>query len=46
MLESKKKQKTTKNLKRLTTELSEQMEEGKKLDEGIKKRLESIGFKV
>ena len=33
-------------MKRLTAELSEQMKEGKKLDEEIKKNLESIGFKV
>ena len=33
-------------MKRLTTELSKQMEEGKKLDEEIKKNLECIGFKL
>ena len=33
-------------MKRLTAELSSQMKEGKKLDEEIKKNLESIGFKV
>lgn len=33
-------------MKRLTAELSEQMKEGKKLDEEIKKNLESIGWKV
>jgi len=33
-------------MKRLTTELSEQMKESKKLDEEIKKNLEGIGFKV
>ena len=33
-------------MKRLIAELSEQMKEGKKLDEEIKKNLESIGFKV
>jgi len=33
-------------MKRLTAELSEQMEEGRKLDEEIKKNLGSIGFKV
>jgi len=33
-------------MERLTSELSKQMDEGKKLDEEIKKNLESIGFKV
>ena len=33
-------------MKRLTSELSKQMEEGKKLDEEIKKNLESIGFRL
>lgn len=33
-------------MKELTSELSKQMEEGKKLDEEIKKNLEGIGFKV
>jgi len=33
-------------MKRLTAELSEQMKEGQKLDQEIKKNLESIGFKV
>ena len=33
-------------MKRLTAELSKQMEEGKKLDQEIKKNLEGIGFKV
>jgi type I restriction enzyme M protein len=33
-------------MKRLTAELSEQMKEGKKLDEKIKKNLSSIGFEV
>lgn len=33
-------------MKELTTELKKQMEEGKKLDEEIKKNLEGIGFKV
>jgi type I restriction enzyme M protein len=33
-------------MKRLTSELSTQMEEGKKLDKEIKKNLEGIGFKV
>jgi type I restriction enzyme M protein len=33
-------------MERLTSELSKQMEEGKKLDEEIKKNLGSIGFKV
>jgi len=33
-------------MERLTSELSKQMEEGKKLDEEIKKNLRSIGFKV
>ena len=33
-------------MKELTTELSKQMEEGKKLDEEIKKNLEGMGFKV
>ena len=33
-------------MKRLTAELSEQMKEGKKLDEEIKRNLEGIGFKV
>ena len=31
-------------MKRLTAELAEQMKEGKKLDEEIKKNLESIGY--
>jgi len=33
-------------MKRLTAELSEQMKEGQKLDQKIKKNLEGIGFKV
>jgi len=33
-------------MKRLTAELSKQMEEGKKLDEEIKKNLEGIGYEV
>ena len=33
-------------MKRLTAELSEQMKEGQKLDQDIKKNLESIGWKV
>jgi len=33
-------------MKRLTSELSKQMEEGKKLDEEIKSNLKSIGFRV
>jgi len=33
-------------MKRLTSELSKQMEEGQKLDQEIKKNLESIGWKV
>ena len=33
-------------MKRLTAELSKQMQEGKKLDEEIKKNLEGIGFKI
>ena len=33
-------------MKRMTAELSEQMKEGRKLDEEIKKNLGSIGFKV
>jgi type I restriction enzyme M protein len=33
-------------MERLTSELSKQMEEGKKLDEEIKKNLKNIGFKV
>jgi len=33
-------------MKRLTAELSEQMKEGQKLDQEIKKNLESIGFKL
>jgi hypothetical protein len=33
-------------MERLTAELSEQMKEGKKLDEEIKKNLFSIGFEV
>ena len=33
-------------MKRLTVELSEQMKEGKKLDEEIKKNLESIGYEL
>lgn len=33
-------------MKRLTSELSKQMEEGKKLDEEIKKNLESVGFRI
>lgn len=33
-------------MKRLTADLSKQMQEGKKLDEEIKKNLEGIGFKV
>ncbi|MFA6888543.1 MAG: class I SAM-dependent DNA methyltransferase [Candidatus Woesearchaeota archaeon] len=34
------------NMNELTTELAKQMEEGKRLDEEIKKNLKSIGFKV
>ncbi|URA10317.1 class I SAM-dependent DNA methyltransferase [Thermospira aquatica] len=33
-------------MKRLTTELAKQMEESKRLDEEIKKNLESIGWKI
>jgi len=33
-------------MKRLTAELSEQMKEGQKLDQEIKKNLESIGFRL
>ena len=33
-------------MKRLTAELSEQMKEGRKLDEEIKKNLEKIGWRV
>lgn len=33
-------------MKRLTSELGEQMNEGKQLDEKIKRSLESIGFKI
>jgi len=33
-------------MKRLTSELAKQMEDGKKLDEEIKKNLSSIGFRV
>ncbi len=33
-------------MKELTTDLKKQMEEGKKLDEEIKKNLEGIGFKI
>ncbi len=33
-------------MKELTSQLKEQMEEGKRLDEEIKKNLESIGFKI
>jgi type I restriction enzyme M protein len=33
-------------MKRLTSELSKQMKEGKKLDEEIKKNLVGVGFKV
>jgi len=33
-------------MKRLTSELAKQMEEGKKLDEEIKKNLGSVGFKI
>ena len=33
-------------MKELNSEHAKQMEEGAKLDEEIKKRLESIGFKV
>ena len=33
-------------MKRLTAELSSHMKEGQKLDQEIKKNLESIGFKV
>jgi type I restriction enzyme M protein len=33
-------------MKKLTTELAEQMEEGKRLDEEIRKNLEKIGFKI
>ena len=33
-------------MKRLTAELSEQMKQGQKLDEEIKKNLESIGYKI
>lgn len=35
-----------KKMKRLTSELAKQMEEGKKLDDKIRKNLESIGFRV
>ena len=35
-----------KKMKRLTSELSEKMEEGKRLDEEIKKTIEGIGFKL
>ena len=33
-------------MKRLTAELSEQMKEGLRLDKGIKKNLDKVGFKV
>ncbi len=33
-------------MKRLTSELSEQMKQGQKLDDEIKKNLQSIGFSV
>ncbi|MHB1546880.1 MAG: hypothetical protein ACYCSB_05310 [bacterium] len=33
-------------MKQLTSELSRQMEEEKKLDEEIKRQLEKIGFKI
>jgi len=33
-------------MKELTAQLKEQMEEGKKLDEEIKKNLEDIGYGV
>jgi type I restriction enzyme M protein len=33
-------------MKELTSQLAEQMKEGKRLDEAIKKNLESIGFKI
>jgi uncharacterized protein with GYD domain len=33
-------------MEKLTTELAEQMKESKRLDEEIKKNLESIGFKI
>jgi len=33
-------------MRRLTAELSEQMKEGQKLDQEIKKNLESIGFRI
>ncbi len=33
-------------MKKLTTELAEQMKESQRLDEEIKKNLESIGFKI
>ena len=33
-------------MKKLTTELAEQMKEAKRLDEEIKKNLEKIGFKI
>jgi len=33
-------------MKRLTSQLGEQMKEGQKLDAEIKKNLESVGFKV
>jgi hypothetical protein len=33
-------------MKRLTQELGEQMKEGEKLDEEIKKNLKSIGWEV
>jgi type I restriction enzyme M protein len=33
-------------MKELTAQLKEQMEEGKKLDEGIKKNLEGLGYNV
>jgi len=33
-------------MKRLTVELAKQMKEGQKLDEEIKKNLESIGYEI
>lgn len=35
-----------KKMKRLTAELARQMEEGKRLDDEIKKNLESIGWEI
>jgi len=33
-------------MKRLTSELTEQMEKGKELDEEIKKNLKGIGYEI